>query len=70
MRRALMPSRRRQVVCVIQVYALIVALLPAVPLPQSTWLAAAALSAIVYSFFADTIWLWRHVPGNPVTMRS
>jgi phosphatidylglycerophosphate synthase len=70
MRRELMPSRRRQAVCVIQVCALIVILLPDVPLPQSAWIAAAALAVLCYSFFVDTVWLWRHVPGAPVTIRS
>jgi phosphatidylglycerophosphate synthase len=70
MRRELMPSRRRQIVCVIQVCALIVILLPEVTPPQSTWIAAAALGALSYSFFVDTLWLWRQAPGVPVTARS
>jgi phosphatidylglycerophosphate synthase len=70
LRGELMPSRRRQIVCVIQVCALIVVLLPGVPVPQSEWLAAAALGALGYSFVVDTLWLWRHAPGAAVTLRS
>jgi phosphatidylglycerophosphate synthase len=72
MRRELNPNRRRQIVCVIQVGALIVILLPEVPQPQSAWIAAGALAALSYSFVIDTLWLWlwRHAPGSPVTIHS
>jgi phosphatidylglycerophosphate synthase len=70
MRRELMPSFRRQIVCVIQVCTLIAIMMPVVPFPQSAWLAAASLAALGYSFALDTLWLWRHSPGAPVTMRS
>jgi phosphatidylglycerophosphate synthase len=70
MRRELLPSKRRQMVCALQVCALIVTLLPGVAVPQSTLLAAAALGALTVSFFIDTLWLWRHVAGAPATMRS
>jgi phosphatidylglycerophosphate synthase len=70
MRRALMPSRRRQILCVIQVYALILVLVPPVSAPRSAWLAAAALIGLVYSFAVDMLWLWRHAPGAPVITRS
>jgi phosphatidylglycerophosphate synthase len=69
LRRELAVSRRRQVVCVIQVCALIVILVPEVPFPQSAWIGAAALGALSCSFFVDTLWLWRHAPGAPVTIR-
>jgi phosphatidylglycerophosphate synthase len=53
------PSRRRQAVCVVQVAALTIALVPFVTPPVSTALTATALAALVYSFFVDTLWLWR-----------
>jgi phosphatidylglycerophosphate synthase len=56
----LMPSRRRQTICVIQILALTLAILPAVEPPLSTILAAAALGSLAYSFLVDTVWLWRH----------
>ena len=31
---------------------------------------AAALGILCYSFLMDTLWLWRHAPGAPVTIRS
>jgi phosphatidylglycerophosphate synthase len=69
LRRELAASRRRQIVCVIQVCALIVILLPEVAYPLSAWIAAAALGALIYSFAVDTFWLWRRAPGVPVTIR-
>jgi phosphatidylglycerophosphate synthase len=59
MQRALPPSRRRQAVCVMQVSALIVVMLPTVAPPASSWIAAAALSALIYSFAVDIRWLWQ-----------
>jgi phosphatidylglycerophosphate synthase len=56
----LMPSRRRQTICVIQILALTFAILPPVAPPLSTMLAAAALGSLAYSFLVDTVWLWRH----------
>jgi phosphatidylglycerophosphate synthase len=53
------PSRRRQAVCVVQVAALTIALVPFVAPPISTAITAAALAALVYSFLIDTLWLWR-----------
>jgi phosphatidylglycerophosphate synthase len=58
MRRPLCPSRRRQTVCVVQVVALIVVMLPIVHPPLSIWIAGAALAALAYSFTVDTRWLW------------
>jgi phosphatidylglycerophosphate synthase len=55
----LMPSRRRQTICVVQILALTIALLPAVEPPVSTMLAAAALGSLTCSFLVDTVWLWR-----------
>ncbi len=54
------PSRRRQTICVIQIAALTLVMLPAIEPPLSTVLAAAALVALTWSFLIDTVWLWRH----------
>jgi len=59
LREALPPSRRRQTICVIQIAALIVVMLPAVQPPVSAILAAAALAILAASFLVDTVWLWR-----------
>jgi len=59
LQRALPPSRRRQTVCVVQIVALILVMLPAVAPPLTTWIAAMALIALVYSFGVDVRWLWR-----------
>ena len=53
----LFPSKRRQTVCVIQVVALIVCLLPAVGSVWATIIGAGALAALTYSFAVDSIWL-------------
>ncbi|HJZ73965.1 MAG TPA: CDP-alcohol phosphatidyltransferase family protein [Vicinamibacterales bacterium] len=59
LRAPLPPSRRRQAVCVIQVAALTLALVPVIVPPVSTAIAAAALAALVSSFLIDILWLWR-----------
>jgi phosphatidylglycerophosphate synthase len=51
---------RAKVVCVIQIATLLLALLPEVPRLASASIAGAGLLALVYSFFVDTLWLWRH----------
>ena len=53
-------SRRRQAICVVQIAALTIVMLPAMHPPASTLLAAAALAALVGSFTVDTLWLRRH----------
>jgi phosphatidylglycerophosphate synthase len=53
------PSRRRQAICVVQILALIFALLPVVEPPLSTMFAAVALASLVYSFLVDILWLSR-----------
>jgi phosphatidylglycerophosphate synthase len=58
--RPLLPSRRRQAVCVVQIVGLSLVVLPAVTPPQSTWLAAALVLVLACSFAVDTIWLWQH----------
>ena len=60
MRQPLVPSRRRQAICVIQVASLIAVMVPRVQPPLSTWIAGVALGVLVYSFAIDTWWLWQH----------
>jgi phosphatidylglycerophosphate synthase len=55
----LRPSLRRKAVCVVQVAALTIALLPVVTPFVSTAITAAALAALTCSFFVDTVWLCR-----------
>lgn len=55
----LTPSRRRQTICVLQILALTLAILPAIEPPLSTMFAAAALVSLAYSFLVDTLWLRR-----------
>lgn len=59
LRAPLPASRRRQTICVIQIVLLTLVMLPAIEPPTSSALAAAALAALSYSFFIDTVWLWR-----------
>jgi phosphatidylglycerophosphate synthase len=59
LRAPLPPDTRRQAICVIQIAALTLAMIPAIEPPVSTTLAAAALAALGYSFLVDTVWLWR-----------
>ncbi|MDQ1195970.1 CDP-alcohol phosphatidyltransferase family protein [Agrobacterium sp. SORGH_AS 787] len=51
------PSTRRKFVCVVQVSALCLILVPAVVAPVSDYLASAALLMLVYSFAADIVYL-------------
>jgi phosphatidylglycerophosphate synthase len=60
MNAALPPSRRRQAVCVVQVVGLTIVVAPFVHPPASAAIAAAALVALTWSFFVDTLWLNRH----------
>ena len=60
MERPLIPSRRRQAVCVIQIVALIVIAEPMVVPPVSSVVAAFALGLLCASFGADTLWLVLH----------
>jgi len=59
LRAPLPPSRRRQTICVVQIVALTVAVVPAVPASFSAPLVAVALAALVSSFLVDTLWLWQ-----------
>ncbi|OUM03619.1 hypothetical protein A8M77_05210 [Variovorax sp. JS1663] len=62
--RALPTSLRRKAVCVVQISALIVCLVPVIALPWSQALAAASLALLAASFAIDTAWLMRrrHLP--------
>ena len=59
MRRPLTPTLRGRLICIVQIGALIVALAPPIEPPVSTIIAAVGLTALCYSFFVDTLWLWR-----------
>lgn len=61
MLKPLPPSTRRKTVCVIQIAGLGMIVSPIVPAPAATWMAAALLGILSYSFLADTAWLWRRV---------
>lgn len=53
-------SRRRKLICVWQVAALMIALLPAVGTTATSWLAGSALVGLAWSFLVDIGWLYRH----------
>jgi len=59
LRAPVFPSFARKVVCVVQVGALLVCLLPPVMAPWSTGIAAAALVALFGSFGRDIVWLFQ-----------
>lgn len=61
MRRPLAPSLRGRIICVVQIAGLMLAISPAVAPPVSSYVAAASLAALCYSFLVDTLWLRRHV---------
>jgi phosphatidylglycerophosphate synthase len=61
LRQPLFESRRRQTICVVQILALTLALVPAVEPPLSNAIAAIALAALAWSFLVDTRWLLRSV---------
>jgi phosphatidylglycerophosphate synthase len=65
MREPLFPSVRRKAICVVQTVGLILTILPPIVPPASEWLAAVSLTALVYSFLVDTLWLWRRAPASP-----
>ncbi|MCM2130322.1 CDP-alcohol phosphatidyltransferase family protein [Larsenimonas rhizosphaerae] len=54
----LFPSRRRKVVCVVQVVALMMCLLPWVGPLAASIIGAVALVALIHSFGVDTLWLY------------
>jgi phosphatidylglycerophosphate synthase len=59
LRDPLFASRRRQTICVVQILALTLAIVPAITPPLSTLIAAAALAALAWSFLVDARWLLR-----------
>lgn len=59
LRAPLPPSRRRQVICAVQVACLVAALAPAVPQWAGQGLAAFGLGLLIYSFAVDTAALYR-----------
>jgi phosphatidylglycerophosphate synthase len=59
MRRPLTPTRRARVICVAQVLALILALIPPVAPLLAAWTAGVGLLLLSCSFLVDTRRLWR-----------
>jgi len=59
MTRPLAPNFRRKAICVVQIVALLVALVPSIEPPTSSRIAAIGLAILFYSFSIDTLWLWR-----------
>ncbi|MHA6803468.1 CDP-alcohol phosphatidyltransferase family protein [Salinifilum ghardaiensis] len=59
MRAALPPSRRRKAVAAAQGVLLVIAAAPVVPAPAAHGAALLALVSLLWSFGADTWWLWR-----------
>lgn len=51
------PSRRRKVICVVLILALLAALTPAIEPDAARLLCLGALALLVYSFAADCLWL-------------
>lgn len=51
------PSRRRQAVCVVQIVALVLALLPIVTTEAASALCVAGLALLSWSFWVDVTWL-------------
>jgi phosphatidylglycerophosphate synthase len=51
------PRKRRQVVCVVQMAALILAIMPGTPQEWAGLLCLAALAALICSFGVDIVWL-------------
>lgn len=63
-----LPERfRRKLVCVVQVVALLLAISPVLGPGLQAAMLAAALLALLASFGADIIWLYRHRPALPFT---
>ena len=70
MQRPLEPSRRRQTACVVQIAALIAALLPWIAPRPSAAIAAAGLALLAWSFLVDILWLWRWRALRPLFSSS
>lgn len=61
---ALPPRRRRKAICVWQVTALMIALLPVSGVTAAHWLAGSALIGLTGSFMIDILWLYQHASGE------
>jgi phosphatidylglycerophosphate synthase len=59
LRRPLPPSRRRQLVCVVQVAGLSLVMLPGFGPPVTVWISAGLFAALSWSFLVDVMWLLR-----------
>jgi phosphatidylglycerophosphate synthase len=59
LRGSLAPTLRGRAICVVQLTALIAAILPRVQPPSSAWIAGTGLAVLCYSFFVDTLRLWQ-----------
>lgn len=57
-------SRRRQIICVIQVVTLILCIIPPLAPPWSGMIAAAGLLLLGWSFVVDILWLARRDPAR------
>jgi len=57
-------SYRRKAICVWQVVALILALLPMADTTVTAWLAGSALAGLIGSFSIDVRWLYRHASAR------
>jgi phosphatidylglycerophosphate synthase len=64
LRQPLPPSRRRKILAVAQVVALIVTVAPFVPVTVSVPVAAVALGALTLSFLVDVVWLFSPHEAN------
>lgn len=60
LRTALPSSKRRQTVCVVQVVALFLLLVPFLPAWGANVIGAAAVASLLWSFAIDVAWLWRN----------
>jgi phosphatidylglycerophosphate synthase len=67
--RPLPPSRRRQVICVVQIAALGAIVSPVMPASVTPPVAAAALAVLTASFLMDIVWLWRARSTTATTTR-
>ncbi|WP_234906030.1 CDP-alcohol phosphatidyltransferase family protein [Affinirhizobium pseudoryzae] len=65
LRQELFPSLRRKIICVVQVAALCLVILPGFGQPASGMLSALCLALLVYSFAVDTIWLLTRKDSAP-----
>ena len=68
LRRPLPPSRRRKVIAVVQVVALILTLAPFVPATITPGVAALGLCALTLSFLVDVMWLLQNAARSRATV--